>query len=216
MNEQVTMTADERQEFEQFKAEKAKKEAQQQAKENRETYRLLVDETIEFSVPLLQSASEVLGRTKSNVIANFQSALDLKAEMLKTKEEQRSHTFTHSDGSTRIIIGQHVTDAYLDTVNDGILMVKQFIGSLAKDDESKLLVNGVMKLLAKDNEGNLKASRVLQLRRMAEESGNDRFMEGVKIIEESYRPNVSKTFIRLDVRGTNNEWKPVPLGMTEA
>ena len=74
----------------------------------------------------------------------------------------------------------------------------------------------VLKLLARDSKGALKASRVLQLRKMAEESGDDRFMEGVKIIEESYQPAVSKQFVRAEVKNDNGAWVAIPLGMTEA
>ncbi len=37
---------------------------------------------------------------------------------------------------------------------------------------------------------------MLQLRRMAEDSGDERFLEGVRTIEEAYQPTVSKKFIR--------------------
>ena len=74
----------------------------------------------------------------------------------------------------------------------------------------------VLKLLAKDQKGNLKASRIIQLRKIAEESGNDRFMEGVRIIEEAYRPAISKQYIRVEIKDANGMWKNIPLGMTEA
>ena len=73
-----------------------------------------------------------------------------------------------------------------------------------------------MRLLAKDQKGTLKASRVLQLRKMAEETGNEQFIEGVRIIEESYQPTVTKQFIRADVKGDNGEWVSIPLSVTEA
>ena len=87
-------------------------------------------------------------------------------------------------------------DGYRDTVEDGIAMVKGYIESLAKDDATKALVNAVFQLLSRDGQGNIKASRVAQLRKMAEDSGNEQFLEGVKIIEEAYQPTISKKFIR--------------------
>ena len=41
-------------------------------------------------------------------------------------------------------------------------------------------------------------------------------MEGVRIIEESYQPEVSKQSIRAEIRDNNGMWKPIPLGMTES
>ena len=59
------------------------------------------------------------------------------------------------------------------------------------------------------------ADRV-QLRRVAEETGNERFLEGVRIIEESYQPEVSKQFIKAELKDLNGAWRSIPLGMTES
>jgi hypothetical protein len=108
-------------------------------------------------------------------------------------------------------------DGYDDTVEDGVAIVKEHITSLAGNEQkTRSLVEMVLKLLAKDAAGNLKASRVLQLRKLADESGNERFIEGVRIIEESYRPAPSKTFLRAEERDENSGWKSIPLGMTES
>ena len=134
----------------------------------------------------------------------------------KAKDDQRSHTFTNSEGSKRITLGVYVTDGYRDTVEDGIAIVKEYIESLAKDEKTKALVSMVLRLLARDAKGTLKASRIVQLRKVAMETGDERFMEGVRIIEESYQPEVSKQFIRAEIRDNNGMWKPIPLGMTES
>jgi hypothetical protein len=214
--EQVTMTPEERAEFEAFKADKEKKIAQQRAKDDREAYKNLVDEQINAAFPLLLEVSEYLKLRKANCMASFKGALDMKADIFGVKDEQRSHTFTNSEGTKRVMLGKYVIDAYRDTVEDGIAIIKEVIGSLAKDEESKILVNAVLKLLSRDQQGNLKASRVLQLRKMADELNNDRFAEGVRIIEEAHQPAESKQFIRAEYRNENGSWINVPLGMTEA
>ena len=78
------------------------------------------------------------------------------------------------------------------------------------------LVSMVLKLLARDAKGTLKASRIVQLRKIAEESNNDRFMEGVRIIEEAYQPAISKQFVRAEMKNEDGMWVTIPLGMTEA
>lgn len=94
-------------------------------------------------------------------------------------------------------------------------MVRGYIESLAKDDATKSLVAAVLRLLSRDGQGNIKASRVLQLRKMADESGDDRFREGVRIIEESYQPTVTKRYIRAERRNGNGAWVTVPLSVTD-
>ena len=167
--ENVTMTAEERQEFEAYRAEKQKKEAAAQRKQQRENYASMVDDELRTTLPVLQELSEQIKTVKNTVFGNFDAILKMKSEVLGlTKDDQRSHTFTTSDSKLRLTLGVNTIDGYRDTVEDGIAMVKAYIESLAKDETSKALVNAVLRLLSRDQSGNIKASRVLQLRKMVE------------------------------------------------
>ena len=209
------MTADERREFEAYKAAKEKKEAEAKRKSDREAYTALVDETIAAVMPELSSISEAIAQQKSAAAEAFRGALEMKAELFGVKDDQQSHTFTNSEGTMRITIGHYMLDNYRDTVNEGIAMVKTYIESLARDDTSRALVKAVLRLLSRDEMGNLKASRVLQLQKMAEETGDEQFIEGVRIIQESYQPSPSKDYIRAAVRGESGAWVAIPLSMTD-
>ena len=210
------MTAEERQEFAAFKEAKQKKEAEAKRKADREAYTALVDETIETVMPRLMNISDEIARRKTEAAEAFRGALEMKAELFGVKDDQRSHTFTNSEGTKRIVVGHYLLDNYRDTVDEGIAMVKGYIESLAKDDESRTLVKTILRLLSRDSSsGALKAQRVLQLRRLAEETKDERFIEGVRIIEESYQPSPSKDYIRAAVRSKSGVWESVPLSMTE-
>lgn len=217
MKQTVEMTAEEKQEYEAFKAAQAEKKAKEQAKRDREAYKELVDETIEEAIMRLQAVSHHIKTDKQNVLNDFRRVIDMKSEVLKLKKDgQRSDTFTNTAGDKRITVGVYVTDGYRDTVEDGIAIVKEYIEGLASDAKTQSLVKMVFRLLARDAKGTLKASRVVQLRKIAEETGSDRFMEGVQIIEEAYQPAISKQFIRAEVKDENGAWTSIPLGMTEA
>lgn len=216
----MQMTQAELEQFRAFQEEKKKKADQERAKEMRDTYRKMVDDEIESAVPELVAISGDIRSVKAKVLENFKSILEMKGEMFQLAKgkvlENQTHTFTNTNGDKRIILGYYVTDAYLDTADEGIAIIKEYIQSLATDEKSKSLVGMVMNLLAKDQKGTLKASRIIRLRKIAEESGDERFMEGVRIIEDAYRPEASKTFIRAEIKDQNGAWKSVPLGMTEA
>ena len=214
----VFMTEEEKAEFEAFQQAKARKAAEEKAKADREMYRQMVDEEIENSIRVLLGISEEIKESKQKVLDNFKAILAMKSDLFKTKmrNDQRSHTFTNSAGDKRITLGVYVTDGYRDTVEDGIAIVKEYIASLANDEKTQALVNMVFRLLSRDAKGTLKASRIVQLRKVAEDTGDARFMEGVRIIEESYQPEVSKQFIRAEMKDRNGMWRPIPLGMTES
>jgi hypothetical protein len=214
----VEMTAEERAAFEAFQKERAKKLAEEERKTNRDTYRTMVNDEVLRSIPVLREVSALLTQKKKDVFDNFQAILDMKSDIMHlTKDGQQSHTFTDEEGKYRITLGVYMLDGYDDTVESGIAMVRQYISSLAGDDPcTQALVEMVLKLLSRDKSGNLKASRVVQLRKYAEQSCDERFQEGVKIIEESYRPTPSKTFLRAEERDAGGGWKSIPLGMTES
>lgn len=214
----VEMSAEEMAAFAAFKEAQAKAVAEAKAKEEREEYKGLVDDEIERSIPILLTISENIKASKQQVLDNFRSIIELKSELFKTKvkDDQRSHTFTNSDGNKRIILGYHVSDDYRDTVEEGITMVKDYIAGLANDEKTLALVNMVFRLLARDAKGTLKASRIVQLRKIADEIGAEQMLQGVKIIEEAYQPAVSKQYIRAELKDDNGVWRTIPLGMTES
>ena len=217
MREQVTMSAVERAEWEAFKAEKAKKEAAELRRRQRETYAQMVDEELSQAIPELLNLSGEIKTVKDVVFGNFAAIIEMKAELFGTKNGgQYSHTFTNSDSTLRLTLGVNTVDGYRDTVEDGIAMVRGYIESLATDDKSKALVSAVLRLLSRDGQGNLKASRVLQLRKMAEDSGDEQFLEGVRIIEESYQPSITRRYIRAQRRDSKTgAWVCIPLGITD-
>ena len=209
------MTAEERQEFEAYKLAKEKKAAEAKRKSDREAYTELVDETIAAVMPELTNISAAIAQKKTAAAEAFRGALEMKAELFGVKDDQQSHTFTNSEGTMRITIGHYMLDNYRDTVNEGIAMVKTYIESQARDDASRALVKAILRLLSRDEAGNLKASRVPQLQKMAEETGDERFIEGVRIIQESYQPTPSKDYIRAAVRDESGAWVAIPLSMTD-
>lgn len=218
MSEQVTMSAAERAEWEAFKAEKAKKEAAELRKQQRETYQELVNDELAAAIPELRALSEQIKTTKDTLFSNFRTVLDMKADVVGFKEDgQYSHTFTNTDSSLRLTLGVNTVDGWTDMAETGIGMVRRYLESLATDDKSKALVNAVMRLLSKDRQGNLNASKVLQLQKMAEESEDDQFIEAVKIIRESYQPTETRRYIRAQYRdeSTGNAWRNIPLSITD-
>lgn len=216
-NNTVTMSQEEMVEFEIFKQQQEKKRKEEELKREKEVYRELVNGVVESNFQQLREVSKTLKEVKAKALAEFDTLIKQKSELFEVKNEQRSHSFTNDDMTMRITVGNYVTDGYRDTVNEGIALVRESISDLATDAKGKVLVNAVLKLLSRDSQGNIKASRVMQLASIASQINNEKFSRGVKIIQESYAPSISKRYIRCEYRAsTDSEWVIVPLGMTEA
>lgn len=214
MTDEQNISAQELEEFRRYKEQKAREE---QRKALQSDYVDLVDGEIGAAYVQLSLLSTEMAQIKRAVFDNFRSVIEMKTEQLGLgKEEgQKTHTFTNSDSTLRLTLGNYTVDAYRDTVDEGIRMVTDYIESLAKDDATGALVSAVLRLLSRNKAGNIKASRVLQLRRLAEESGSEQFLNGVKLIEESYHPQVSKSFIRIEAKSSDTgEWQNIPLSLS--
>lgn len=222
-----TKSAEEMAEFKAWKEEKLRKAKVEAKKIARQQLQKLVDEEMGRAVGSLMACSDQLKAAKGTIFANFATLMDLRREINEDdnpeSDEQFSFTFTSSDGLQRLRIGYNMNDNYLMQVDDGIKKVREYLQSLAKDEASGRLVDAVMSLLSRDGKGNLKASRVLKLSKMAEESGNETFKEGMSIIRDAYRPTPGKTYIRCQVKTTkkaddgteSQEWTDVGLSMAE-
>lgn len=214
--ETVQMTAEERRDYEAYKVEKMKQEAEEKLRQDRETYKQLINETVNDLFPKLEALSGQLSAHKKEAFERFHQALLMKQELYDGVADNKSNTFTNKEQTRRIKLGQYEIDSYDDTVNEGIGKVKAFLGGLTKDEDSAMLVSLVLKLLAKDKNGNLKPSRVMQLSKIADERGDEQLLDGVRIIKAAYHPTVSKFFVRAEKKNEQGEWVTVPLGITES
>ncbi len=214
----VAMTEEEKARFEAFKAEEEKKARIESRREQRKQLQQMTDDVMEEAVQELQSCNAKLAECKKRIIDTFSTLMELRKEVNESecKKEQDSFMFTNSEGTQRIRIGYNMNDNYLDQVEEGIAKVKEYLQSLAKDEQSEELIGLVLRLLARDQKGNLKASRVIQLGQIAEKSGNEEFMEGIRIIREAYRPTRSKLFVRCSIKENSEKgWEDLALSLSE-
>lgn len=180
---------------------------------DREAYSELVDETVRSMVERLQKLSKEMAAVKAGVFAAFDTIIKTKEELFKVKLNRKSDTFSTRDGQMSIQLGYRTLDAYDDTVDAGIAMVKEYLATQAKDDNSAALVDTVMSLLAKNRKGDLKASRVLELERLATKSGSPEFMEGINTIKAAYKPAKSGQFISVTIKNDEGKDENLPLSI---
>ena len=213
----VEMTPEQKAQYEAFLKEQERKAIADAKRVQRKQLQEMTDEVMADAVAELQKCSDQLVATKKKIIDTFSTLMELRKEVNDEagRKEQDTYMFTNTEGTQRIRIGYNMNDNYLDQVEEGIAKVKAYLESLAKDEQSKELIDLVLRLLARDQKGNLKASRVIQLGQLAEKSGNEDFQEGMRIIREAYRPLRSKLFIRCSIREKEKEWSDLGLSISE-
>ncbi|MDD3666709.1 MAG: DUF3164 family protein, partial [Bacteroidales bacterium] len=154
------------------------------------------------------------------VYDRFSTLLEMKKMVFKPTDRQQigggSHTFTTADGSKSIIIGMNVTDDWDETVKDGLDRVNDWITSLIEDSDGKTrtLVGMIRDLLKPTSGGKLKASRIMDLSNKAEELGDEKLIDAVKIIEQAYSPRNSSMYIVAQYRDDKGREVRIPLSMS--
>lgn len=191
-----------------------KQAAKQRIEDERETYKTLKDETVRYVFGHLQELSKRMFDIKEMVFEQFDAIIELKDDLYKTKSSRQSDTFTTEDSRISIKLGNRINEGWDDTMEVGVQKVKEYLKTLAKDEESGALVETVMRLLSKDRKGNLKASKVLELEQMAQKSKNEDFIEAIQIIRSAYRPVPSVQFIEVRYKDENGKEVSLPLSMS--
>ncbi len=187
-------------------------EAEQLAeKEKKQQYKGIVDSTVGSIIEKLQQAANLLADAKTLAYNDLKALLETKQEVYEVKSNQKTHTFTTQDGKYRIIIGVKMLTRWDGTESAGVEKVKQYISSLAKDDNSAQLTELVMNLLNPDKAGNLNPNRIMQLVKLKEKINNKLFTDGVDIIMEAYAPIESKPFIEAYEKDADDQYKNIEL-----
>lgn len=205
--------------LENARAEKAKREAEEKHAQEVKTYKELVDEAVNLTVPEAQDISRLLEQKKAAIFERFHSIISMKDELFsgssKAKDGRFTDTFTNKDSTARVTLGFNTNDAYDDTYTAGVEKVKEYIQSLASDDKSRQLAEMVNTLLMERSKaGQLKAQNVLRLESMANEIGDPTFIEGMKIIRDAYRPDRTKQFVKVEVKDATGKFQTISLNMT--
>ena len=197
------------------------KEFAKRAKEEQEAhYKQLVDETIEKAVESVGELNIKMTVAKKQIFNDFDTVIALKNELYTgqkwLKTDRVTNTFTNQEGNKRVTVGYHTNDNYLDTYTEGVKLVEEYISSLATDENGQKLADMVKVLLSERGKGGqLKAQNVLRLQRMANDSKNETFIEGMRIISDAYSPTKSKQFVKVEIKGEHNEWVTVSTNLTD-
>lgn len=193
------------------------KELERQEKEKRaadlQAIEDLAAEVMPASMQLLREASENLAAAKLKVFQNFTAYLKMKIETLGIRSNQQSHTITV--GNESIKLGYRITDGYGENAPYGLAMVHKFLATLGKDENSKKLIVALNRLLQKNGKGDLDSKKVLELKQIADREFPDTDLQkGVDIIQNDYKPKLSKWFIEAYYTDGTGVERSLPLSIT--
>ena len=213
-NKMVEITEEQLAEYQRLKEQEQVRAEEQRAKNEREDFRRLSEETVSETFGELKAANEALKRAKMRVLSAFSSLLELKISLIGGKE-QGQHTFRNEAVNQRITIGKYKKVSYDATADAGISLIEDSLASMADGEKSQNLVRIILDLLSRDGRGQLQAENVIQLDKYVEMVADPRFARGVTIIKEAFLAEWTRVFIRAEEKDEKGKWVNIPLSMVE-
>lgn len=180
----------------------------------RQSYNSMRDEFVTRTFQSLKQLSDCMLEEKQTIFEESAELDTMQQRLFRVKLDRKSRTLTHSDGRISIKVGNRLNDGWDDTVEIGIEKVREYLATLATDEKSARLVAAITRLLAKDQKGTLKANKVLELEKMANESQDATFLEGLRIIKDAYRPVPTCQFVEVRYKDDNDVERALPLSMS--
>lgn len=178
----------------------------------------MIDNLLEKFIALNK---ELMERKKESW-SELNTLITLKEEAFGTTDTpQKSHTFTHSNNKTRVMVQEAAIVTFDDTAANGAAKIKQFIKTLTTAETSDI-IEMVMNLLGPDKEGNLNPRKMITLFAMKDKRAirlakegkliEPLFDEGVEIIRKAMRFDYNATYIDVQRRrGGDNKWESIKL-----
>lgn len=176
-------------------------------------YRNSVDDYVKRVFDMLLPLSKQLKEAKNIIFKENDSIVYLKEKLFDTKLDRHSNTYTTTDGTITLSLGFRTVDGWSDEAEAGIAKIKDYMNSLAKDENGAKQNKIIMELLAKDKKGNLRLPAIIQLEKHAKEFGDPLFIEGVNIIKDAYRPTETSQFVSISYKDDKGVKHVVPLSL---
>lgn len=173
------------------KAIKAKKA------ESTETYKQLSAEFVNRNIDIFAHRQIAIEQDVQKLFKDYESIIDIKAIAYGDKvREQDTHTSTLPDGSASITIGFNTSIGFDGTEKIGVEGIKEFITTLADDDEKTIKLGKMVNILLKPNKvGMLNPSNIIQLNGLRADLNSEKFNENLDIIEKAQIKIKSTMFV---------------------
>lgn len=213
------LTPEQKQELlKQLAAEKQAEKLQKQAE--KDAYKALQSEYVDTFFPRLENAQLMLAEIKKTLFDTMKDVLSLKQKVYELSdlemERQQSHSISNADFSKTIILGSNIVDDWdQEMASAGVARVNDWLTKKMTDTNIDL-VGIIRELLRPNKDGVLKANRVLELRNQAEKIGDTELISAVSIIQESYRPKKTTTYVKAKYRNQNGQDVWLSLSMSNA
>ncbi|WP_281683391.1 DUF3164 family protein [Zunongwangia profunda] len=200
-------------EIELFLAKKRKKEQAELAKQKKK-YEADRDETINFLVNRAIQANEVLKELKELC----ENKMEIQAEALNDYGMMRSNSkggfsITNSEGDYRVTRRRDTEPKWDERSTKAQELIKDFLTDTVKKRDLDLF-EMLMSFIERNENGDLEYARVMILIQHEKKFNDPRWLEGLRLIKESYSSHLKGFGYELKKKGKNGKFQTIQLNFS--
>jgi len=172
------------------------KKEKEQKKQERKVFKELSEEYVSDNVDFLINHKSITEKLIEDLFEDYATIKELKSKVYGSKK-QDSHTSTLADGSASITIGYNVTIGFDGTESVGVEKIKNFINSLAANDENTKKLTKMVNTFLKPNAktGMLNPAKIIELNKLRGDFEDEEFNEGLDIIFNAQIRNQNSMYV---------------------
>jgi Protein of unknown function (DUF3164) len=162
------------------------------------TYKSLASEFAQKHVDAFLSHKNKIDELIHQVWAEFKSMLELKEDVFGAQvNQQDSHTCSTPNGQASLTIGYNVNIVFDGSETAGIQHIKDYIASLATDDDKVQKLSKMVNTFLKPNgkTGMLNPTKIIELSKLRDEFADQRFNQGLDIIFAAQQRQRSNMYV---------------------
>ncbi|WP_395075346.1 DUF3164 family protein [Flavobacterium sp.] len=173
------------------------KERKVKSAESAITYKELSAEFVNRNIDIFIHRQNAIEEDINKLFSDYQTILEIKAMVYGDKAlNQDTHTSTLQDGSASITIGNNVSIGFDGTEKIGIQGIKDYITTLADNDDNTEKLTKMVNVLLKPNKlGMLNPSNIIQLNSLRGDLQSETFNENLDIIVSAQTRIKSTMFV---------------------
>lgn len=194
---------------------KAKQSKAQAAKEKAKVkYEKDRDKNIHNAVKTAQSLNEKLGNFKaviSQIMEAQHIALDQYGDL--NGNSKGGFSIVNSTGDMKVSRTRDTMPQWDERGEKGVVLLHDFLYDTVKKSNQKMF-SLLMRFLAKNEKGDLEYSRVMLLLKERDTYDDPRWIEGIRLIEESYQVHMRGYGYEFFIKDSEGKWSRISLNFT--
>lgn len=193
------------------------KEEQEKRKSDRVALASLENDAVIEIFDEVETLSNAIVNFKKKCIEKMQPLMNMKTELAKAAQKQKSFTFSTKDKSAKVVIDYNETMKFDDGIHAAMESAKEWLESKAAGSEDmKIMTNIVENLLGQSRTGTYSTDKLLVFVSSVEKYDDELLNKAADAVKQSLSKEMTSVSVRVFKKDQFGQMRQLPLSATKA